>query len=175
MQENYHLKSRDNVDKFDLATDDANVDFNISRVPNAMVKRSHGINVHNLIQQIENHPQREALQSDLQQHRAFNPFCKESKDAIMAAGNTELCEIVDVEPKSQCRACLIVYCTCGHLMKDDTTEKQEVHLIRGGFVLHPELLHKEGPATRSYVRESTWLQRVPHGKSTSKEVSQEEI
>ena len=28
-----------------------------SGVPNAMVKRSHGINVHNLIQQIENHPQ----------------------------------------------------------------------------------------------------------------------
>ena len=61
-----------------------------------MVKRSHGINVHNLIQQIESHPQREALQSDLQQHRAFNPFSKESKDAIIAAGNTELCEIVDV-------------------------------------------------------------------------------
>ena len=84
-----------------------------------MVKQSHGINVHNLIQQIGNHPQRKALQSDLQQHRAFNPFSKESQDAIMAAGNTELCEIVDVEPKSQCRACLtswdvgIVYCTCG--------------------------------------------------------------
>ena len=46
--------------------DDENIDFNISGVPNAMVKRSHGINVHNLIQQIENHPQREALQSDLQ-------------------------------------------------------------------------------------------------------------
>ena len=103
----------------------------ISGVPNAMVKRSHGINVHNLIQQIENHPQRQALQSDLQQHRAFNPFSKESKDAIMAAGNTELCDIVDVEPKSQCRACLthwsagIVYCTCGHLMKDDTTENKK--------------------------------------------------
>ena len=69
-----------------------------------MVKRSHGIHVHNLIQQIENHPQREAPQSDLQQHCAFNPFSKESKDAIMAAGNTELCEIIDVEPKSQCRA-----------------------------------------------------------------------
>ena len=64
-----------------------------------MVKRSLGINIHNLIQQIENHPQRQALQSDLQQHRAFNLFSKESKDAIMAAGNTELCEIVDVEPK----------------------------------------------------------------------------
>ena len=110
------------MNKFNLAIDDENIDFNISGVSNAMVKRSHGINVHNLIQQIENHPQREALQSDLQQHCAFNPFSKESKDAIMAAGNTELCEIVDVEPKSQCRACLthwsagIVYCTCGHLM-----------------------------------------------------------
>ena len=108
-----------------------NIDFNISGVPNAMVKRSHSINVHNLIQQIENHPQRQALQSDLQQHRAFNPFSKESKDAIMAAGNTELCEIVDVEPKSQCRACLtywdvgIVYCTCGHFLKDDTTENKK--------------------------------------------------
>ena len=53
--------------------------------------------------------------------------------------------------------------------------KQEVHLIHAGFVLHPELLHKEGPATRSQVWESTWMQRVPYGKSTSKEMPQEEI
>ena len=130
-QEDGYLKNRDDANKFNLAMDDENIDFNISGVPNAMVKRSQSINIHNLIQQIENHPQREALQSDLQQHRAFNPFSKESKDAIMAAGNTELCEIIDVEPKSQCRACLthwstgIVYCTCGHLMKDDTTENKK--------------------------------------------------
>ena len=94
-------------------------------------KRSHGVNVHNLIQRIENHPQRQAFQSDLQQHRPFNPFSRETKDAIKAAGNTELCEIIDVEPKAQCRACLtywdvgIVFCTCGHLMKDDTTENKK--------------------------------------------------
>ena len=64
----------------------------------------------------ENWSRSQALQSDLQQRREFNPFSEESKDAIKAAGNTELCEIVDVEPKSQCRACLtywdvgIVYC-----------------------------------------------------------------
>ena len=109
--------------KFNLATDEENIDFNIPGVRNSMVKRSHGVNVHNLIQKIENHPQRQALQSDLQQHRAFNPFSKESQDAIKAAGNTELCEIVDVEPKAQCRACLtywsagIVYCTCGHFLR----------------------------------------------------------
>ena len=120
-----------NANKFNLVTDEENIDFNISGVPNAMVKRSHGVNVHNLIQKIENHPQRQALQSDLQQHRAFNPFNKESQDAIKAAGNTELCEIVDVEPKAQCRACLtywdvgIVYCTCGHFLRDDTTENKK--------------------------------------------------
>ena len=108
VQEVGSLEHRDttssNANKFNLAIDEENIDFNISGVPNAMVKRSHSINVHNLIQQIENHPQREALQSDLQQHRAFNPFSKESKDAIMAAGNTELCEIINVEPKSQSTA-----------------------------------------------------------------------
>ena len=96
-----------------------------------MVKRSHGINVHNLIRKIENHPQRKALQSDLQQHRAFSPFSKESRNVIKAARNTELCEIVDVVPKPQCRACLtywdvgIVYCTCGHFLRDDTTENKK--------------------------------------------------
>ena len=131
VQEVGSLEHRDDADKFHLAMDDENIDFNISGVPNAMVKRSQSINVHNLIQQIENHPQREALQSDLQQHRAFNPFSKESKDAIIAAGNTELCEIINVEPKSQCRACLthwsagIVHCTCGHLMKDDTKKNKK--------------------------------------------------
>ena len=44
------------------------------------MKRSHGVNVQNLIQKIENHPQREALQSDLKQHRQFNNCSKKSQD-----------------------------------------------------------------------------------------------
>ena len=71
-----------NANKFNLAIDEKNIDFNISGVPNSMVKRSHGVKVHNLIQKVENHPQRQALQSDLQQNRPFNPFSRESKDAI---------------------------------------------------------------------------------------------
>ena len=131
VQEVGSLEHRDtalsNANKFNLAIDKENIDFDISGAPHAMVKQSHCINVHNLIQQIENHPQRQALQ----QRQAFNPFGEESKDAILAAGNTELCETVDVEPKSQCRACLtywsvgIVYCSCGHLMEDDTTENKK--------------------------------------------------
>ena len=53
VQEVGSLEHRDDVNKFNLAIDDENIDYNISGVPNAMVKRSHGINVHNLIQQIE--------------------------------------------------------------------------------------------------------------------------
>ena len=104
----------------------------------------------------------------------------ESKDPITAAGNTELCEIIDVEPKSQCRPCLtywdvgIVYCTCGHFA-GWYKRKQKVYLVRVGSLLYPELLHQERPTTRSQVREERRLQRIPHGKSTSKEVSKETI
>ena len=60
VQEFGSLEHRDiassNANNVNLAIDEENIDFNISGVPNAMVKRSHGINVHNLIQKIENHP-----------------------------------------------------------------------------------------------------------------------
>ena len=127
-QEDCHLKNRDDADKFNLAMDDENIDFNISGIPDATVKRSQSISIHDLIQRIESHPQKEAIQNDLEQHQLFNPFSDESKVAIMAAGNTELCEIINVEPKLQCKVCLkhcstgIIYCTCGHLMTNDSAE-----------------------------------------------------
>ena len=128
-------ENRDNAsfnadNEFNRAIDEENIDF-IPGEPNSTVKRSHGVNVQNLIQKIENHPQRQALQSDLQQHRQFNPFSKESQHVIEAAGTTELCELLDVEPKAQCKACLaywevgIVYCTCGHFLKDETTANKK--------------------------------------------------
>ena len=131
VQEGGHLKNRDDADKFNLATDDENIDFNISGIPDATVKRSQSISVHDLIQKIESHPLKESIQNDLEQHRPFNPFSEKSKVAIMAAGNTELCEIINVEPKLQCKACLkhcstrIISCTCGHLMTDDSAENKK--------------------------------------------------
>ena len=46
--------------------------------------------------------------------------------------------------------------------------KQEVHFVRVGSLLCPELLHHEGLATRSQVREEGRLHRIPHGKTTPK-------
>ena len=131
VQEDCHLKNRDKVDKFDLATDDGNIDFNISGIPDEAVKRSQNFHIHDLIQKIVSHPQQEAVQNDLEQQQSFNAFSDESKVAIMDAGNTEICEIVKVEPKWQCKVCLkhcstgVIYCTCGHLMTKDSAENRK--------------------------------------------------
>ena len=107
-EEHRDIASFDTDNEFIRAINEKDIDFNVPGLPHSAVKRSHDVNVQNLIQKIENHPQRQALQSDLQQHRQFNPFCKESQDMIEAAGNIELCELLDVEPKAQCKLCLVV-------------------------------------------------------------------
>ena len=86
-EEHRDIASFNADDEFNRAIDEENIDFNIPGLPHSAVKQSHGTNVQNLIQKIENHPQRHALQSDLQQRRQFNPFSKESQDMIKAAVN----------------------------------------------------------------------------------------
>ena len=131
VQENYHLKSRDNVDKFDLATDDANVDFSVSGIPEEAVKRSENLNILQLIRRITRHPQKQAVQNDLDKKQLFNAFSAESKKAIKEAGNIEISEIVNAEPKWQCKSCLnhcdpgVIYCVCGRLMTTDSAENRK--------------------------------------------------
>ena len=57
-EENRDIASFDADDEFNRAINEDNIDFNIPGVPHSTVKRSHGVNVRNLIQKIENHPQR---------------------------------------------------------------------------------------------------------------------
>ena len=130
-EENRDIALFNTDNEFNRAINEEDIDFNIPGLPHSAVKQSHGVNVRNLIQKIENHPHRQALQSDLQQRQQFNPFSKESKDMIREAGNIELCELLDVQPKAQCKICLsywdvgIVYCTCGHFLRDGTEENKK--------------------------------------------------
>ena len=80
VQEDYHLKSRDTVDKFDLATDDTNIDFSVSGIPEEAVKRSENFNILQLIRRITRHPQKQAVQNDLDQKQSFNAFSAELGD-----------------------------------------------------------------------------------------------
>ena len=105
MQEDCHIKNRDKADKFDLVTDEGNIDFNISGISDEAVKRSETFNTLQLIRRITRHPQQEAVQDDLDKRQSFNAFSDESKPAIMEAGNIEISEIVDADPKWQCKFC----------------------------------------------------------------------
>ena len=60
--------------------------------------------VRELVKKIENHPDRHALQLDLHQNKAYNPFSAESKRVIQDMGNVELFELVETDPKTQCKA-----------------------------------------------------------------------
>ena len=51
--EHRDIASFNEDNEFKRATDVENIDFNIPGVPNSTVKRSHGVNVQNLIQKIE--------------------------------------------------------------------------------------------------------------------------
>ena len=130
-EENRDIASFNTDNEFNRAINKEDIDFNIPGLPHSTVKQSHGASVRDLIQKIENHPHRHALQRDLQQSQSFNPFSKESKDMIRDVGNIELCELLDVEPKAQCKVCLsywdvgIVYCTCGHFLRNGTEENKK--------------------------------------------------
>ena len=121
------------------------------------MKRSQSFNIHDLIQRIASYPQKEAIQNDLEQHQSFNAFSDESKVAIMDAGNTELCEIINVEPKWQCKVCLkhcstgIIYCTCGHLMTNDSAENRKyISAVLDTFSIPNFYIRKHRPHGRKY-------------------------
>ena len=157
VQENYHLKSRDNVDKFDLATDDANVYFSVSGIPEEAVKRSENFNILQLIRRITRHPQKQAVQNDLDKEQSFNAFSDESKRAIMEAGNIEISEIVNAEPKWQCKSCLnhcnprVIYCVCGRLMTTDSAENRKyISSILDSFSIPNFYIRKDRPSGHRY-------------------------
>ena len=87
--------------------------------------------VRELIQKIENHPDRHVLQQDLRQNQSLNPFSPESKQMIQDVGNIELCELLETEPKTQCTVCLsywntgILYCTCGYFLHKERGANQK--------------------------------------------------
>ena len=157
VQENYHLKSRDTVDKFDLATDDTNIDFSVSGIPEEAVKRSENFNILQLIRRITRHPQKQAVQNDLDQKQSFNAFSAESKKAIKESGNIEISEIVNAEPKWQCKSYLnhcnpgVIYCVCGRLMTTDSAENRKyISSTLDSFSIANFYIRKDRPRGHRY-------------------------
>ena len=73
------------------------MDFKIPGLPHSTVKQLQSASVRQLIQKIENLPNRHALQRDLQQSQSFHPFSQEAKQMIHEVGNIELCELLEIQ------------------------------------------------------------------------------
>ena len=85
---------------------EVNMDFRIPGSPHSVVKHAQSTSVRELIRKIENHPDRHALQLDLQQNKAYNPFSATAKKMFQDVGNVELFELFGMDPKTHCKACL---------------------------------------------------------------------
>ena len=81
---------------------EADMDFRNPGLPHSVVKHAQSTSVRELIQKIENHPDRHALRQDLRQNQTYNPFSPEAKKMIQDVGNIESCELLETEPKTQC-------------------------------------------------------------------------
>ena len=185
-----HHSTRDN--KFNLAIDEENIDFNILRRADIL----RWWNDHMALTFTTwfsrsritlNDMHFKVIFNNLEQ---FNPFSAESQGVQLKLLETlNYARLVDVEPKSQCRACLtywnvgIVYCTVWTpVAKMIRTENKKciksekyIKLFLDLFSI-PELLHQEGPATRSQIREERrGCTRIPHRQiNFKKKVSRRE-
>ena len=63
-----------------MMVNEADMDFRIPGLPHSVVKYAQSTSARQLIQKIENHPDRHALQKDLQQNQSFNLFQNQTND-----------------------------------------------------------------------------------------------
>ena len=85
-----------------------NVDYRIPGTPHTTVEKedtNRKETVKRLIQQIENHPNRDSLKKDLNKNEEFNPFSGESKKLITDMDNTEIFALYETSSKMQCPGC----------------------------------------------------------------------
>ena len=91
-----------------MMVNEADVDSRIPGLPHSVVKNVQSTSVRELIQKMENHPARHALQKDLRQNQPFHPFSPESKKMIQDVGNTELCELLETETQNAVHSMFII-------------------------------------------------------------------
>ena len=147
---------------------EVDIDFRIPRLPHSVVKQAQNYRVRELVKKIENHPHRHALQRDLRQHKAYNPFSAESKRMIEDVGNVELFELFETDPKTQCKECLsywsegIVYCTCGHLLKEIVANRRFIEKNIGPSFTS-RIRNQEGKTSWSQIWENSRKERISSG------------
>ena len=73
--------SEQSIDLF-TQREEIDIDFTVSGLQHAVVKQAENFSVRELVKKIQSHLHRQALQHDLQQNNAYNPFSGKSKKMI---------------------------------------------------------------------------------------------
>ena len=103
---------------------EVDIDFRVSGLPHAVVKQAEKSRVRELVKKIESHPHRQDLQADLQQSNAYNPFRWEIKKIWFRTWSTvELFEKCNVQRALSTGMKGIVYCTSGHLLRENRSSR----------------------------------------------------
>ena len=108
---------------------EVNIDFRIPGLPHTVVKQAENYRVRELVKKIENHPHRHALQRDLHQNKAYNPFTATAKKMIT--------ECLSYWSEG------IVHCTYGHLLKEIVANRGVIQYTMD-FLSIPEYIIKKG-------------------------------
>ena len=66
--------NRDETGHEQSMKNEVNMDFRTLGLQHSVVEQAESSHVRELVEKIENHPHRHALQLDLQQNKAYNPF-----------------------------------------------------------------------------------------------------
>ena len=171
----------DNLSHEQTMLNEADRDFRIPGLPHSVVKHAQSTSVRELIQKIENHPDRHALQRDLQQNQAYNPFSPESKKMIQEVGNIELFELLETDPKTQCTACLsywnvgIACCTWRHFLQKETEANRHFVKYTMDLLSLPEYVIKKGrPHGHRYGKKAR-RQRMLSGQPLKEEMQKEKV
>ena len=151
-----HVVNRDESGHEQTMLNEVNMDFRIPELPHSVVKQAESSRIRELVKKIEHHPDRHALQLDLQQNKVYNPFNATSKKMIKDVGNVELFELFETDLKTQCKACLsfwsegIVYCTCGHLLKETVANRSFIEYTLDLLSILERVIKKGKPHGHRY-------------------------
>ena len=95
-------------------------------------------------------------------------FVPNQKQMIRDVGNYELCELLETEPKTQCKLCLsywnigILYCTCGHLLLKKRGGSA-IHQLYDGPSVSSGIRHQERTTSWTSIWWKAGRQGIPHG------------
>ena len=126
---------------------EVDIDFRIPGLPHTVVKQAENSRVRELVKKIENHPHRQALQHDLQQNNAYNPFSEKSKKMMNCSRQIQ---------KRNAKECLlywsqgIVCCTCGHLLKESEASRGAIQCTLNLLSIQNYVMKKGRPHGHRY-------------------------